>query len=206
MPDNPYTPIPQQPLLVVISGLSGAGKDSVLKELRKRGQPMHFVVTATNRPARSDEVNGRDYIFIRDEEFARMIEEDELLEYALVYNQYKGVPKSQVRQAMESGKDVIMRVDVQGAATIRRKCLEAVLIFLTTESEESLVKRLHARSTETDDSLHLRVAAARQELDRINEFDYLVVNRDSQLSQTVDIIEAIIQAEHHRTCPRKVTL
>jgi len=206
MPDNPYTPIPQQPLLVVISGLSGAGKDSVLKELRKRGQPMHFVVTATNRPARSDEVNGRDYIFIRDEEFARMIEEDELLEYALVYNQYKGVPKSQVRQAMESGKDVIMRVDVQGAATIRRKCLDAVLIFLTTESEESLVKRLHARSTETDDSLHLRVAAARQELDRINEFDYLVVNRDSQLSQTVDIIEAIIQAEHHRTCPRKVTL
>ena len=206
MPDNPYTPIPQQPLLVVISGLSGAGKDSVLKELRKRGQPMHFVVTATNRPARSDEVNGRDYIFIRDEEFARMIEEDELLEYALVYNQYKGVPKSQVRHAMESGKDVIMRVDVQGAATIRRKCLDAVLIFLTTESEESLVKRLHARSTETDDSLHLRVAAARQELDRINEFDYLVVNRDSQLSQTVDIIEAIIRAEHHRTCPRKVTL
>jgi guanylate kinase len=206
MPENPFTPIPHEPLLIVISGLSGAGKDSVLKELRRRGQPMHFVVTATNRPPRSDEVDGRDYIFISDEAFATMIEQDELLEYALVYNQYKGVPKSQVRQALASGNDVVMRIDVQGAATIRRKCPEAVLIFLTTESEEALIKRLRGRSTETDDSLHLRVAAARQELERIDEFDYVVVNFDSHLAQTVDVVVAIIESEHHRAHPRKVTL
>jgi guanylate kinase len=206
MPDNPFNPISPQPLLIVISGLSGAGKDSVLKEMQRRGLPIHFVVTATSRPPRPEEVDGKDYIFVSDDEFARMVENGEFLEYALVYNQYKGVPKSQVRQALASGKDVVMRVDVQGAATIRRKCPDAVLIFLTTQSEEELVNRLKSRRTETAEGLELRTNAARQECDRIGEYDYVVVNRDSQLQQTVDTIEAIIRAEHHRTHPRKVTL
>jgi guanylate kinase len=198
--------MPQTPLLIVISGLSGAGKDSVVRELHRRQRPIHFVVTATDRAPRPSEVNGRDYIFLSTVEFERLIADDELLEYAKVYGQYKGVPKSQVRQAMASGKDVVMRVDVQGAATLRQKCPGAVLIFLNTESEASLLRRLQARRTETPESLQLRLETARQELARLNEFDYLVVNPDGQLSQTVDAVEAIIVAEHHRTQPRKVDL
>ncbi len=198
--------MPSNPLLVVISGLSGAGKDTVVKELRRRGRSIHFVVTATDRVPRAGEINGRDYIFVSTGEFERMIAEDELLEHAVVYNQYKGVPKSQVRQAMESGKDVIMRVDVQGAATIRQKCPDAVLIFLVTEDETTLLRRLQARRTETAESLQLRLETARQEMGRQSEFDYLVVNPEGQLAQAVDVVEAIITAEHHRTHQRKVTL
>ena len=120
-----------RPLLVVISGCSGVGKDAVLNGLKERNQPFHFVVTATSREPRAGEVHGRDYFFVSREEFEKMIAGDELLEYANVYNQYKGIPKLQVRQALESGKDVIMRLDVQGAAKIRSLCPEAVLIFLT---------------------------------------------------------------------------
>jgi guanylate kinase len=123
-----------------------------------------------------------------------------------VYNDYKGIPKQQVREALTSGKDVAMRIDVQGAATIRKLCPEAVLIFLTTQDEAELVNRLRARKSETPEGLNLRIATARKELDRIDEFDYVVVNRDNRLEETVTTIEAIIQAEHHRVNHRKVTL
>jgi guanylate kinase len=126
----------RQPLLVVISGPSGAGKDSVLHLLSERHLPFHFVVTATTRPKRPGEVDGVDYHFIDHDEFSKMIEQDELLEYALVYSDYKGIPKSQVRQALASGKDVVMRIDVQGAQTIRNLCPDAVLIFLSTPTAE----------------------------------------------------------------------
>lgn len=200
---NLYHP---EPLLIVISGPSGVGKDTVLLRMRERTLPFHFVVTATTRPARPNEVHGVDYFFVSKDEFAEMIEEGELLEYAIVYNDYKGIPKQQVRQALESGKDVIMRIDVQGAATIRELCKDALLIFLTTQDEDEMVKRLRARKTETPEGLRLRIATARQELKRIEEFDYVVVNREFQLDETVDDILAIITAEHHRVRPRKVTL
>ena len=135
-----------------------------------------------------------------------MIDQDELIEYAIVYNDYKGIPKQQVREALASGKDVVMRVDVQGAATVRKLAPEAVLIFLTTESEEALVQRLQARQTETAENLSLRIATARQELKRAAEFDYVVVNADGRLEGTVDTVVAIISAEHHRVNPRKVSL
>jgi guanylate kinase len=195
-----------QPLLIVVSGPSGVGKDSVLQELKKRSLPMHYVVTATTRPRRENEINGVDYFFVSKGEFARMIEMDELIEYAIVYNDYKGIPKKQVREALDSGQDAIMRVDVQGAATVRKLAPEAVLIFLTTESEEALVKRLKARQTETAGNLSLRIATARQELKRAAEFDYVIVNADGHLADTVDTVSAIIQAEHHRVNPRKVRL
>jgi len=156
-----------EPLLVVVSGPSGVGKDTV---------------------------------------FAKMIEEDDLLEYAIVYNDYKGIPKQQVRDALASGKDVIMRLDVQGAATVQKMAPEAVLIFLTTENEEELVSRLKARKTETAEGLNLRIATARQELKRAPEFDYVVINKDDHLDEAVDTIQSIIHAEHHRTNPRKVNL
>jgi len=195
-----------QPLLIVISGPSGAGKDTVMQRMKERGLPFHFVVTATTRPKRANEVHGRDYWFVSKEEFARMINEDELIEHAIVYGDYKGIPKQQVREALASGMDVIMRIDVQGAETVRRMAPEALMIFLTTDSEDELVHRLETRKTETVDSLAIRIATARKELKRVDAFDYVVVNYDFQLDETVDIIRAIIDAEHHRVKPRKVTL
>ena len=196
-----------EPLLIVVSGPSGVGKDTVLHLMEERGdQPFHFVVTATTRPIRKGETHGEDYFFITSDEFAQMIEDDELLEYAIVYNDYKGIPKQQVRDALASGKDVIMRLDVQGAATVKKMEPEAVLIFLTTESEEELVSRLKARKTETAEGLNLRIATARQEMKRAAEFDYVVINKDEHLDEAVDTIQSIIHAEHHRTNPRKVTL
>jgi guanylate kinase len=121
-----------------------------------------------------------DYFFVSKDEFAHMIEQEELIEYAIVYNDYKGIPKQQVREALASGRDVVMRVDVQGAATVRK--------------------------SETAENLSLRIATARQELKRAAEFDYVVVNADGHLQDTVDTVVAIIQAEHHRVNPRMVSL
>lgn len=195
-----------EPLLIVISGPSGVGKDTVILRMKERDLPVHFVITATTRPPRDDEQHGVDYFFVSHDEFAEMIENDELLEYAVVYNDYKGIPKEQVRQALASGKDVVMRIDVQGAATIRELCSDALLIFLTTQNEEELIKRLTDRKSETREGLKLRIATARKELERISEFDYVVVNREFELDETVDTIEAIIHAEHQRVHPRKVSL
>jgi len=195
-----------QPLLIVISGPSGVGKDSVVQAMKDRGLPFHFVVTATTRPRRTEEVHGVDYFFVSKEEFARMIEHDDLIEYAIVYSDYKGIPKQQVREALASGKDVVMRLDVQGASTVRKLAPEAVLIFLTTQNEEELVERLKARKTDTAEDLSLRIATARQELKRAVEFDYVIINADSHLKQTVDTVTAIIDTEHHRVHPRKVSL
>lgn len=195
-----------QPLLIVISGPSGAGKDTVMQRMQERGLPFHFVVTATTRPKRPNETHGKDYLFVSKEEFAHMIDADELIEHAIVYGDYKGIPKQQVREALASNKDVVMRVDVQGAESVRKMAPEALLIFITTDSEEELVHRLETRKTETADSLALRIATARKELKRVEAFDYVIVNRDFQLDVTVDAIRSIIEAEHHRVNPRKVSL
>lgn len=192
------------PLLIVISGPSGVGKDSVLKRMKARTLPFHFVVTATTRPQREGEVDGKDYFFVSRERFAEMIEADELIEYAIVYNDYKGIPKEQVHEALRSGKDVIMRLDVQGAETIRKLYREALLIFLSTRNEQELVERLKKRRTESAENLKLRIATARQEIRKVDLFDYYVVNADGRLDETVDAILAIIRAEHLRTHPRKV--
>ena len=204
--DPEFTILKPQPLLIVISGPSGVGKDTVVQRMKERGMPFHFVVTANTRPKRDNEVHGVDYFFVSKEEFARMIEQDELIEYAVVYSDYKGIPKQQVREALASGKDVIMRLDVQGAETVRRLAPDALLVFITTESEEELVGRLKARKTETSDELALRIATARKELKRIDAFDYVIINHDFKLDDTVDTVHAIIEAEHHRVKHREVTL
>lgn len=174
--------------------------------MKERGLPFHFVVTATTRPQRAGEVDGEDYVFVRQGEFAEMIDRDELLEYAIVYSDYKGIPKKQVRDALASGLDVVMRIDVQGAETVRALSPEALLIFLCTRTEVELITRLQARHTETPESLKLRIATAVQEMKRIDVFDYFVINANMRLDDTVDTILAIIHAEHHRTHPRQVTL
>ncbi|MCE9647031.1 MAG: guanylate kinase [Chloroflexi bacterium] len=194
------------PLLIVISGPSGVGKDSVVQRMIERGFPLHFVVTATTREKRENETNGKDYWFVSKDEFARMIEENELIEYAIVYGDYKGIPKFEVRGALASGQDVIMRIDVQGAESVRKLAPEALLIFITCENEQELERRLRERKTETADSLSLRIATARKELQRIEAFDYVIVNQDFHLDDTVDKVRAIIAAEHLRVHHRKVTL
>lgn len=206
MSDHDFNLVQPKPLLIVISGPSGAGKDTILQRMKERELPFHFVVTATTRPRRENEIDGRDYFFVSKDEFARMIDEDELIEYAIVYGDYKGIPKQQVRDALSSGKDVIMRIDVQGAESVRKLAPEAMLIFITVDNEEELFNRLRERKTETADALKLRMATARKELQRVSDFDYVVLNRDFHLDDTVDTIRAIIQAEHHRVNPRMVSL
>ena len=203
---SPIVLEPPNHLLIVISGPSGVGKDSVLEEMKSRGLPFHFVITATTRSPRPDEKDGVDYFFLSQDEFARMIDEGELLEYAVVYQDYKGIPKSQVRKALASGKNVIMRIDVQGAETVRKLAKDALMIFLTPQNEEELITRLQNRNTEDNESLKLRIATTRQEYNKIDLFDYIVVNKDEQLSVTVDMIEAIIKAEQQRVHQRVVEL
>jgi len=200
---EPHT---HQSLLIVISGPAGVGKDAVVRRLKERGYPFHFVVTATDRAPRPGEVHGRDYFFLATDEFEAMIANDELLEHAFVYGQHKGVPKQQVREAMASGKDVVMRLDVQGAATVRRLAPDSVLIFLVAGSDEELEQRLRKRRSDSPDQLRERIAAAREEMGRLPEFDYVVVNRDGELDRAVDDVLAIVRAEHCRVNPRVVKL
>jgi guanylate kinase len=196
----------QAPLLVVISGPSGVGKDSIVHRLKERGFPFHFVVTATDRPPRPNEVHGHDYYFYMTAEFERMIAEGELLEHAWVYGQHKGIPRAHVRQALASGQDVVMRVDVQGAETVKELVPEAITIFVTCESEDELLTRLRQRRTESEEALHKRLATARQEMACIPDFDYLVVNRHHALDDAVDDVVAIMRAEHCRSVPSRIGL
>lgn len=185
------------PLLIVISGPSGVGKDTIARKvIESNPEGFYFVVTATTRPPRQGEVHGEDYFFFTTDEFAEMIENNELLEYALVYNDYKGIPKQQIRDALASGCDVILRVDVQGAATIRKLIPNAISIFLTTETEDELTRRLRERKSETSEGLNLRIATARQEMNRIHEFDYWVINAEAKQETAVAQILSIISAAH----------
>lgn len=197
----------EEPLLIVISGPSGVGKDSVVKRMRERGLPFHFVVTATSRPQRPHEIDGVDYVFVTKDKFDRMLKQGELLEHADVYGQQKGIPREQVRQALKSGLDVVMRIDVQGARTIRGIFAEALLIFLVTRNEDELMRRLKQRRTESPEALQHRLDTALLEMQSAEKlFDYVVVNADSQLDAAVDTILDIIHAEHQRIKPRKVQL
>ena len=202
---EPYNHI-ESPLLVVISGPSGVGKDMTIKRMQELGYPFHFVVTATTRPQRPGEVDGADYFFVSTSQFAELIENEALLEYAVVYGDYKGIPKDQVRQALASGKNVIMRIDVQGAQTIRRLVPEAVLIFLSAESEEALIRRLRLRKTEPEDQLKMRIATARQEFKRLEMFDYVVINAEDKLDATCQKVACIITAERSRVLQREIDL
>jgi guanylate kinase len=198
---------PNYPLLLILSGPSGVGKDTVARMvIERRPDSFYFVVTATTRPPRGDERHGVDYMFVTFDEFARMIEEDELLEYAVVYNDYKGIPKQQIRDALASGRDVILRVDVQGAATVRRLIPNAISVFLTTRSEQGLVRRLLQRKQDTAEGMALRTATARQEMKRAIEFDYCVVNPEGEPETAVQQVLSIIDAAHCRINQEPVQL
>ena len=192
------------PLLVVLSGPSGVGKDAALAALKLLDRPWRFVVTATTRPQRSGEQDGVDYIFLEAAAFLKMKERDDLLESAQVYDYWYGVPRNQVRQGLQDGKDVILKVDVQGADTVRELAPDALFIFMIPSSFDELRSRLTKRMTEKPSEIDLRLSIAQSELGRVGEFDYRVVNREGQLEQTVAEIDAIITAEKCRTRPRVV--
>jgi guanylate kinase len=210
MSDEERTPLldgkPPYPLLVVISGPSGVGKDSILMRMREIGFPFHFVVTATSRPMRPGERAGYDYHFVGEQRFREMIAQEELLEWAEVYGHYKGIPKHEVREALVSGRDVILRIDVQGAATLRRIAPQAVFIFVAPGQFDELRIRLRWRRTESPDEMERRLGLARQEMEAVAQFDYVVLNHEDRLDEAVGQIRAIIVAEKQRVRPRRVWL
>ena len=183
------------PLLVVISGPSGVGKDTVLALMREEMPECWFAVTATTRDRRNDEVDGEHYFFYSEETFRRMIADGELLEWAEVYGNLYGVPRRQIDEAMESGGDVIVKTDVQGAATIKRIEPRALLIFLAPPEMDALTARLSSRMTESPDDFAVRLGTAESEMRAAAGFDRVVVNHDGQVGDTVEKIRAIISAE-----------
>jgi guanylate kinase len=190
---------PQRPLIIVISGLSGAGKDSIVKSLKAREVPFRFCITATSRPPRKGEIHGRDYFFYSKDEFEQKIARGDFLEHALVYEQYKGVPKSQVEDALASGQDIIIRLDYQGAETIKNLYPQSVLIFVIPENTTTWWKRLTNRGEDTPDQLEIRRRHAEIEIKAAKDyFDYAVVNPDGNIDDALDTIVSIIDAEHQR--------
>lgn len=204
--DNALLNPPRQPLLLVLSGLSGAGKDTVLDRLEQSGFPAVHVTTVTTRDPRPNERDGEHYHFISSDKFREMRADNELLESASVYGNWYGVPRDPVRQALNSGRDVIIKVDVQGAMTIKKIVPEAVFIFLAPPSVEELTTRLQQRRTETEADLDLRIKTVNKELEHLAMFDYIVLNRQGEVNQAVTDIKAIYQAEKCRVKPRNISL
>jgi len=193
-------------LLVVLSGPSGVGKDAVLARMKELGYPLKYITTLTTRPRRPDERNNVDYHFVSMKRFQKMIANNELLEWANVYGNWYGVPREAVKQALDKGKDVMVKVDVQGAATIKKILPQAIVIFLMPPSMDELLIRLKGRHTEVPSDLALRLKTAEEEIKRLPLFDYVVVNRWDEIDQVVSGIEAIITAEKCRVIPREITL
>lgn len=198
--------IPAKPLLIVLSGLSGVGKDTVLAGIRQLGLPAAISISATTRARRPAEKEGVDYYFVTDEKFQEMIDKNELLEWAAVYGNRYGIPKAPVRQWLKEGKDVIVKIDVQGAATIKKNVPQAVLIFLCTLTLEELERRLKKRRTESPEELALRLKTAEHELAQIEKFDYVIVNRENEVERTIEDVKSIIAAEKCRVNAREVKL
>ncbi len=202
---SPLSPVAKS-LLFVLSGLSGVGKDAVLNRLRQSSCPLEFIVTVTTRDRRPNERDGVHYRFVSRDRFRELIDRNELLEWANVYGNWYGTPKEPVKQALDSGQDVIIKVDVQGAATIKKILPQAVFIFLAPPSMEELVLRLKQRRTESPSDLDLRIKTAEAELEKLPLFDYLVFNPQGEIDRTVANIEAIIAAEKCRVKPRELPL
>ena len=184
------------PLLVVLTGPSGAGKDTLLAHLRSVGRPYHISVNATTRDRRPGEIDGVDYYFVSKEQFQRMLNDGELLEHAIVYGQEKGVPKAPIRKALADGRDVLLRTDIQGARTIKRLVPTAVTIFIAPPSDAELRRRVETRGGDSDEQVKVRRETAEREMAVAEEFDYTVVNDD--LERAADEIEEVMSRERAR--------
>jgi guanylate kinase len=187
--------------LFVLSGPSGVGKDALLDRMRESDAPYYFAITATTRPMRPNELDGTDYIFVTRSRFAEMIDGDELLEWAEVHGDHYGVPRSQIADALERGRDVILQIDVQGAATIRGLLPDAVFIFLEPPDMEELERRLSLRKTESPDRLRVRLQTAVREMEAAAQFSYRVINHADRLDEAVAEVRRIIRLEVGRRRP-----
>jgi guanylate kinase len=186
------------PRVFIISGPSGVGKDTVIEDLREAFPDAEYVVTATTRPMRNGEVDGVHYVFLSKEEFLERIEHDDFIENAMVYDNHYGVPRSPIVNGLREGRHVIIKVDVKGAATLRRLIPNTTSIFLAPESMRALLKRLHDRKTDDPEVLMKRFTTASAELAEVEHFDYVVFNEDGKLEDAVRSIINIVDAEHRK--------
>jgi guanylate kinase len=197
-------------ILVIISGPSGVGKDTIIDELRRREAATgrdgerHYVVTVTTRAPRDGEVDGIDYHFVSRDEFLRIWKARGFLESNEVHGNWYGSPRDQVRAALIAGKDVILKIDVQGAQKVKEQVSEALLIFIIPPSQETLFARLRARATENADELEIRQRDAAIELARQDDYDHVVVNETGQVERTAEKIEAVIAEERAAHAGRRV--
>jgi guanylate kinase len=196
----------RKPLLVVLSGPSGVGKDAVLNYLKKSSTNLTFITTMTTRPRRLNEKDNVDYHFVSKNKFQKLLENNELLESASVYGNWYGVSKQAVRDALKQGKDVLWKVDVQGAANIKKIIPRAVFIFLMPPSLAELDNRLKQRYTESPETLAIRLKAADKEIKQASKFDYVVINHCDQIISAAEEIQSIITAEKCCVKPREITL
>ena len=201
-------PLPRltKPLLVVLSGPSGVGKDAVLARMKASGYPLKYITTLTTRLRRPNETNGTDYHFVSTQQFQDMMKNNELLEWAEVYGNWYGIPKAEVKKALERGEDVIVKIDIQGAVTIKKIIPQAVFIFLVPPSIDDLCLRLKQRHTESPSDFTLRLKTAEEEMKQLSLFDYIVINRGDEIDQAVAGIMAIITAEKCRLIPHEIKL
>lgn len=193
-------------LLFVLSGPAGVGKDALISTLKAQGFPMHYTVTVTTRPPRPHEVEGVHYHFVAPEEFARLRDAGELLEWATVHGHFYGTPRAQVRAALAAGQNVLLKIDVQGAATVRRLVPTAILIFLSPPSMEVLRERIAQRGTEDAAELAVRLRTAEAEMAQLADYDYLVINHTGCLAAAAAQVRAIVVAESCRVLPRRATV
>lgn len=189
---------PPPPILVVLSGPSGVGKTTLTKRLVERGWPGHVMVTVTTRRPRPGEVDGVHYHFRTAEQFHEMIERGELLEHAEVHGAWYGVPAPMARERLAAGQDVILTIDPQGAKTIREKVRGAIFVFVAPESLETLTHRVDHRGHDSPEQRALRMLNAEREMAEAPSYDYLIVNREGNLDQAIEWLEAILTAEHCR--------
>lgn len=196
----------QQPMIVVLSGPSGVGKDAILERMAEMKYPYHFVITATTREPRLGEVDGVNHYFVDRERFHKLIDSNELLEHAEVYGNMYGVPKQQVKEALTAGRHVMIRVDVQGAARIRQLVKDALLIFIMPPDLQSLQARLEDRGSDAPEAIMERRAKAINEINDAEWFDVSVVNHDDQLDEAVRQVINVIDTESERDPPRSFDL
>lgn len=183
-------------ILIVVSGFSGAGKGTLMKELLRNYDNYALSISATTRNPREGEIDGKEYFFKTVEEFEKMIAQDALIEYAKYVNNYYGTPRAYVEEQLEAGKDVILEIEIQGALKVKEKFPETLLLFVTPPDAETLRNRLVGRGTETMDVIESRMQRAAEEAEGMDAYDYLVVNDD--LSVCVEEMHSIIQGEHRR--------
>jgi guanylate kinase len=195
-----------QGLLFVLSAPSGTGKDTVIHALKQKGMNFYVVPSITTRTPRPGESEGNPYHFVSQEIFEHMVSQGELLEYANVHGNWYGQPRKPIRDNLSAGRDVLLKIDVKGAATIKKKVPDAIFIFLIPSSLEELSQRLTDRQTETEEELQRRLADARKELAEQHWYDYLVKNRDGHLQEAVDCLRAIMSAEHCRVHIRNINI